>query len=434
MKINRSGQENTLNQVPSADRVHISFFGRTNAGKSSLMNAITGQEVALVSEIRGTTTDPLGKTMEILPLGPVVLTDTPGLDDDSRIGEARVKRTMQILEKTDIAILVVDITLISAGTEKGFSKYEREMLNLFQSADIPYFIVLNKCESIAENKRKEIEEDLAAGEGLERQKIFFVSAKTGENLTEFKDALGHIEFSERETDVIIRDKLQAGDIAVLVVPIDASAPKGRLILPQQQTIRDILEKGAMAYVTQDTQLPELLSTLAKPPKVVITDSQVFHKIKELVPQYIYLTSFSILFARKKGNLMLFAENAKKLAILPAGSKILISEACTHHRQCGDIGTMKLPAWIRAFTGKEFDFSFSSGGTFPEDLSAYDLIVHCGGCMISRREMQARIRRAEEYRVPITNYGTLIAYMQGILERSMEIFKDEAAVWSGDNER
>lgn len=427
-------QKNGLNAVPSSNRVHISFFGRTNAGKSSLINAVTKQEISLVSELKGTTTDPVSKSMELLPLGPVVLTDTPGLDDDSIIGKQRVKRAKQILSKTDIAVLVVDMTIFSGkesslepvgiNESEGLSRYDREMLQIFQEKNLPFVLVLNKAEKFSHNQREKIVKLLADTEHIDRKNIICVSAEFEEKITELKELLGHIILDDRETDIIISDKINPGDTVVLVIPIDSAAPKGRLILPQQQTIRDILEAGALAYAVRETELPQAFQSLSDKPKVVITDSQVFHRVKEDVPEDVYLTSFSILFARKKGNLILAAKNAAVLSDLPSGSRILICEACTHHRQCDDIGTVKLPIWIREFTGKEFQFSFTSGGYFPEDISGYDLIVHCGGCMINRREMQSRLEKAQAAGVPITNYGVLIAYMQGILERCMEIFNND----------
>ena len=392
-----------LNSTPSADRVHIGIFGRRNSGKSSLINALTGQNLAIVSDVLGTTTDPVLKAMEILPLGPVVIIDTPGLDDEGELGKLRVEKAYNALNKTDIGILTVDANV-------GMTDADRNILKAIKDKKIPYIIVLNKCDEI------EILPEIRDDEIL-------VSAKTGENIRELKDRLAGLIPQKEEEFPIISDKVSAGNFAVLVIPIDAAAPKGRLILPQQQTIRELLEAGVTSVVCREFELEQTLKGLAKKPKVVITDSQAFKFVSQVVPEDILLTSFSILFARRKGDLQEVVNGAKFISTLKGGEKILISEGCTHHRQCGDIGTEKLPNLIRKFTGSDFEFSFSSGTEFPRDLQQYSLVIHCGGCMLNPKEMKHRIKCAKENGVPITNYGTSIAYMNGILERSLKIFPE-----------
>ena len=392
-----------LNDGISADRLHIGFFGLRNAGKSSLVNAITNQELSLVSDVLGTTTDPVRKAMELLPLGPVVIIDTPGLDDVGALGEARVKKARQVLNTVDIAILVSDAA-------KGLTFLENELVDLFKAKNIPYIIAYNKIDTIDASKLQESEREI------------YVSALNGTNVERLKEKIGALQGNSGEERVIVSDLIKAGDTVVLVVPIDKAAPKGRLILPQQQTIRDILDCGAMALVCRDSELEAMLKSLNEPPKLVITDSQVFGKVSKILPRSIPLTSFSILFARYKGNLWGAVNGAARLDSLKDGDRILISEGCTHHRQCGDIGTVKLPKWLSEYTGKKLELEFTSGRDFPEDLSPYSLIIHCGGCMLTEREMQYRTRQAEDAGVPITNYGMVIAHIHGILKRSLEPFK------------
>ena len=386
----------SMNQTPSGERTHIGFFGRRNAGKSSLVNAVTGQELAVVSDVKGTTTDPVTKAMELLPLGPVLIIDTPGFDDEGTLGEKRVRKTRQILNKTDIAVLVVDAA-------EGMKECDRELLAIFEEKKIPHLVVYNKC-------------DLKDAEGI------CVSALAGLGIQELKEKIAALKPTDNGRR-IISDKLKPGDFAVLVVPIDSAAPKGRLILPQQQTIRDILDVGAIAIVVKESELADTLKNLGKAPAVVITDSQVFKKVAQIVPREVPLTSFSILMARYKGLLDEAAKGVYAVNNLKDGDRILISEGCTHHRQCEDIGTVKIPQWIRGFTNKDITIETSSGGGFPEDLTQYALVVHCGGCMLGEREVMYRVKCAADQGVPITNYGTLIAHMNGILERSLEILKD-----------
>lgn len=393
-----------LNDQVSAERLHIGFFGLRNAGKSSLVNAVTGQNLAVVSEIKGTTTDPVKKSMELLPLGPVVIIDTPGIDDCGSLGELRVKRARQVLNYADIAILVVDGT-------KGCGQTDLELLQLFRDRDIPYILVYNKSDLL-----EEIPSPPPNG--------IYVSAELGTNIYELKEMIGRLARQEETKKTIVADLLSPGDFVVLVVPIDSAAPKGRLILPQQQTIRDALEAGAIPVVVRESELPTALSGLSKPPRLVITDSQAFAQVNKNTPREIPLTSFSILFARYKGNLPALAKGAAALDTLKDGDHILISEGCTHHRQCNDIGTVKMPAWLTAYTQKKLRFSFTSGTEFPEDFSSYALVIHCGGCMLTEREMKARIRRCTQEGIPITNYGTAIAKMHGILPRSLELFSKE----------
>ena len=401
----------SLTTTPSGERIHISLFGCRNAGKSSLINALTGQKLAIVSDYKGTTTDPVSKAMELLPLGPVLLTDTPGLDDVGELGAMRMEKTWQVLGKTDIALLVVDAS-------QGIRPEDRALLARLKEQKLPRLVVMNQCDRLPEN---------APRPSLEGEETLWVSAATGENIHELKEAIARLKPDAARERHIVADLLSPGDRVVLVTPIDESAPKGRLILPQQQTIRDILEAGAMAFVTRETELPQTLAALKEPPRMVITDSQAFAKVAKDVPETVPLTSFSILFARYKGSLEQAVRGVTALEGVNDGDKVLISEGCTHHRQCNDIGTVKLPGWIRKKTGKEPEFVFTSGGEFPQDLSPYRLIVHCGGCMLNEREMQSRNRRAKEQGVPMTNYGILIAYMTGILKRSVELFPDIAAL-------
>lgn len=398
-----------LNQTPSANRTHIGIFGKRNAGKSSLINAITGQNYAIVSDVLGTTTDPVLKSMELLPLGPVVIIDTPGLDDEGELGALRIQKAYQILNKTDIAVLVIDAS-------SGVTKEDSEILKRIHEKEIPCVIVVNKSD-ICPNCNLE---DLPLPDS---DSAILVSSKTGEHIHELKELLAQQASQDTIQKSIVADLLNPLDFVVLVVPIDSAAPKGRLILPQQQTIRDILEAKASAIVVQETELAETLTSLGKKPKMVITDSQVFKKVSAVTPDDILLTSFSILFARYKGNLKTLVDGASALDSLKNGDRILISEGCTHHRQCDDIGTVKLPNWIRSYTKKEIEFEFTSGTEFPLDLSSYKMIVHCGGCMLNEREMKYRLKCAEDAKIPITNYGTCIAYINGILNRSLEPVKD-----------
>ena len=405
----------SLNSTPSSERVYIGFFGRTNAGKSSLVNALTKQQVSLVSEIKGTTTDPVKKAMELLPLGPVLLIDTPGLEDNSNLGELREKRTKEILNQVHVALLVVD-------TLEGITEVERQLENQIKEAKIPYLVVYNKSDLLPEKSKDSLKQRISR-ETLQQKEenSIFVSTVTGENIELLKEKLGTLA-GVREEKKLVSDLLEPGDHVVLVIPIDKAAPKGRLILPQQQTIRDILDGGCTLSVCQVEKVKETLELLHKPPKLVITDSQVFSKVKEMVPQSIMLTSFSILFARYKGDLEEVVKGAKKISQLKDGDKVLISEGCTHHRQCGDIGTQKLPAWIKNYTQKDVAFEFTSGGEFPSDLTGYELIIHCGACMLNEKQMQNRMRLAKEQKVTMTNYGIAIAHMNGILKRSIEPFE------------
>lgn len=396
----------SLNQTPSAERIHIGFFGKRNAGKSSLINAITGQNLAIVSDVKGTTTDPVLKSMELLPLGPVVLIDTPGLDDEGELGALRIQKACQMLNKTDIAVLVVDGSI-------GMTAEDQQILNRIQKKAIPYLIVYNKFD---------LGSDILSDTQPEQRKIA-VSAKNGYQITELKERIAGLLPKEQSDKKIVGDLLVPLDFVVLVIPIDSAAPKGRLILPQQQTIRDILDAGAVSIVVKDTELKDTLAKLPVKPKLVITDSQAFGKVAKEVPQDILLTSFSILFARYKGNLAAVASGAKMLDQLQNGDTVLICEGCTHHRQCDDIGSVKLPRWILEHTKKDIHFSFTSGTEFPDDLSGYRLIIHCGGCMLNEREMKYRMRCAKDQSVPMTNYGTAIAHMKGILERSLEPFSN-----------
>ena len=404
-----------LNETPASERVHIGFFGKRNAGKSSVMNAGTGQNLAVVSQVKGTTTDPVLKSMELLPLGPVVMMDTPGIDDEGELGSLRVGKSRQTLNKTDAAVLVLD------GAEE-FSREDAELLDLIRKKEIPWVAVLNKRDKLTEEQVCQAEDSLGRG-GIEKKDFLWVSAEKKTGIEELKERIALLAKPKESGKRLVGDLLSPGDLAVLVVPVDKAAPKGRLILPQQQTIRDILEADACSVVVKENALKETLEKLAVKPKMVITDSQVFQKVAEDTPADIPLTSFSILFARYKGNLETAAKGAKALETLKDGEKVLISEGCTHHRQCGDIGTVKLPAWIQKHTGKKLEFVFTSGTEFPEHLEEYGLVVHCGGCMLGEREMRYRYSCAREQQVPMTNYGILIAYMKGILERSLEVFPD-----------
>ena len=387
-----------LNETPSANRLHIGFFGRRNAGKSSVVNAVTGQDLAVVSDVKGTTTDPVYKSMELLPLGPVMIIDTPGIDDSGALGELRVTKTRAILNKTDVAVLVVD-------ANEGKSEADEELIGLFKARQLPFVVVYNKS-------------DLRNVERGENE--IAVSALKKENIRELKEMIGRATKTDDLTKKLIADLLRPNEVAVLVTPIDSAAPKGRMILPQQQVIRDVLEADAMSIVVKETQLESALKALKEPPAIVVTDSQAFEKVSAIVPREVPLTSFSILMARFKGTLGYAVEGARQLDRLKDGDKILISEGCTHHRQCDDIGTVKLPRWIKNYCKKQVEFEFTSGGEFPEDLSQYALIVHCGGCMLNEREMKYRAAHAKENGVAMTNYGIIIAYINGILERSIEM--------------
>lgn len=402
-----------MNQTPMSERVHIGFFGKRNAGKSSVMNAVTGQDLAVVSEVKGTTTDPVYKSMELLPLGPVVMMDTPGIDDEGELGSLRVKKSYQVLNKTDAAVLVIDGTI-------GASEEDRALLDRIRKKNIPFVVVINKKELADKAVEKRVKEELA----LNDSQTAFVSASTGEGIYELKEQIAAIAAVEEPEKYLVRDLLDPSDIAVLVVPIDSAAPKGRLILPQQQTIRDILEADAVSVVVKETELKNVLGQFKKKPKMVITDSQAFEQVSADTPDDILLTSFSILMARYKGNLEQAVHGVTALDSLENGDIVLISEGCTHHRQCDDIGTVKIPRWIREYTGgKEIRIETTSGTEFPDDLTKYKLIIHCGGCMLNEREMKYRLSCAADQGVPMTNYGIMIAYVKGILKRSVEVFPD-----------
>ena len=405
-----------LNETASAERIHIGFFGMRNAGKSSVVNAVTGQDLAVVSDVKGTTTDPVRKAMELLPLGPVVIIDTPGFDDEGALGELRMKKTRQVLNQTDIAVLVVDGT-------KGLSPADEELLKLFADKKIPHVIAYNKADLLSPQAA-----DPGSGTDLpECATTIAVSAKEKTHIQELKELLAHMAKQEENQKHLISDLLAPNDLVVLVVPIDSAAPKGRLILPQQQTIRDVLDSGATALVTRETELEQTLSSLGRPPRLVVTDSQAFGYVSKVVPKEVPLTSFSILMVRYKGNLVEAVRGAAALDHLKDGDTVLISEGCTHHRQCGDIGTVKLPNWIRNYTGKELHYEFTSGREYPENPGSYDLVIHCGGCMLNEREMQYRIRQTTDSGVPITNYGIAIAQMHGILKRSLEPFEETKGI-------
>ena len=402
-----------LNEVISADRVHIAFFGMRNAGKSSVVNAVTGQDLSVVSDIKGTTTDPVKKSMELSPIGPVVIIDTPGLDDEGALGELRVKKAREVLNQTDIAVLIVDGT-------KGLSEEDRELVKLFEEREIPHLTVYNKSD-LTEVSTDRKQEDKAPVTGSEEaEKTLRISALTGEGIYELKEALGDFaRNNKKEEKYIVKDLLKEGDLVVLVIPVDESAPKGRLILPQQQVMRELLDYHHSFVTCQDTELKDTLAKLKEKPALVITDSQAFEKVSKDTPEDILLTSFSILMARYKGGLKIQIQGAKKLSSLQDGDTVLISEGCTHHRQCKDIGTVKMPGWIEGYTGKKLNYRFTSGGEFPDDLSGISLIVHCGGCMLNEAQMKSRVQSAVKAGVPIVNYGVAIACMHGILSRSLE---------------
>ena len=390
-----------LNDTPSGERVHIGFFGRRNAGKSSVVNAVTGQELAVVSDTKGTTTDPVKKAMELLPIGPVMIIDTPGFDDVGALGEQRVKKTKQILNRTDVAVLVIDAV-------EGMQQCDRELQNIFEEKQIPYLLVYNKMdllEQIPEEKQREI----------------YVSALKKERIEELKERIAAIGKVSDGKLQLVGDLIHPSDLVLLVIPIDKAAPKGRLILPQQQVIRDVLEADGAAICVKEYELRELLDKLGTTPALVITDSQVFAKVSADVPEEIPLTSFSILMARYKGLLDTAVEGVTAIDSLKDGDRILIAEGCTHHRQCDDIGSVKIPRWLRNYTGKELEIETCSGQNFPEDLSPYTLVIHCGGCMLNEREVRYRMKCAKDQQVPITNYGIAIAFMQGILKRSVQMF-------------
>ena len=406
----RTIQKMSMNDTPSSERLHIGFFGRRNAGKSSLVNAVTGQETALVSAVKGTTTDPVSKSMELLPLGPVVIIDTPGFDDEGSLGKQRVRRTRQVLNRTDLAVLVAD------GVE-GLTDSDRELIGLFQEKEIPFIIAMNKEDLLTKREEQELaekEKDLP---------IHFVSALQKTGIQELKEKIGQMSAKSTQTERLVGDLLRKGDLVLLVIPIDKAAPKGRLILPQQQTIRDILDAGCSAVCVRESELADLMDRPGLNPALVITDSQVFGKVSKIVPEDIPLTSFSILMAIYKGFLQTAVPGAAAVSRLKDGDRVLVSEGCTHHRQCGDIGTVKIPAWLKKCTGAKLKLEFTSGKGFPDDLSPYKMIIHCGGCMLNGREMQYRMKCAMDQGIPFTNYGTFIAYIHGILRRSIGIFPD-----------
>lgn len=408
----KGGNKVGLNQTPMSERTHIGFFGKRNAGKSSVMNAVTGQELAVVSDVKGTTTDPVYKSMELLPLGPVVMMDTPGIDDEGELGSMRVRKSYQVLNKTDAAVLVIDGTV-------GASAEDETLLERIRKKNIPFIVVINKKELADTATEEVVKRRLTLDDG----QLALVSAATGEGIHELKERIASIARVEEPEKYLVRDLLEPSDIAVLVVPIDSAAPKGRLILPQQQTIRDILEADAVSVVVKENGVKNALGQLNKKPKMVITDSQVFAQVAADTPEDIQLTSFSILMARYKGNLEQAVRGVTALDGLEDGDMVLISEGCTHHRQCDDIGTVKIPRWIREYTGKDVQIVTSSGTEFPDDLKKYKLIIHCGGCMLNEREMKYRLSCAADQGVPMTNYGIMIAYVKGILKRSVQVFPD-----------
>ena len=410
-----------MNNTPSGERIHIGFFGRRNAGKSSLVNAVTGQELAVVSEQKGTTTDPVYKAMELLPLGPVMIIDTPGFDDEGSLGELRVKKTKQVLNKTDVAVLVVDAI-------EGLGPCDRELIALFKQKEIPYIIAANKADlteepkELAEKVAEQLNVNTADGGASDgASAVVAVSALQTQGIYELKETIGKLAADGENDKRLVADLVSQGDLVVLVVPIDSAAPKGRLILPQQQVIRDLLEAGAISVVVKESELAETLVKLGQKPAMVITDSQAFEEVAKIVPEDITLTSFSILMARYKGLLDLAVEGVATIDQLKDGDRVLISEGCTHHRQCDDIGTVKIPRWLKQHTGRELVIETSSGMGFPEDLSPYAMIIHCGGCMLNEREVRYRMKCAKDAGVPITNYGIVIAYMKGILKRSISLF-------------
>lgn len=388
----------SLNDTPSAERVNIGFFGTANAGKSSLVNVITGQNMSLVSDVSGTTTDPVRKAMELLPIGPVVIIDTPGMGDYGILGEKRMENTVKVLETVDIAVLVCD-------GSKQLSDEDKELLNAFKEKKIPFITVYNKADLVSKRENG----------------LFYVSAKTGEGVAMLKEKLSALAPEKSNKICIVDSFVSKGDFVVLVTPIDEAAPKGRIILPQQQVLRNILDIGAFAAVVQPEQLDLTLKSMKIKPKAVITDSQVFGEVSKIVPDDVLLTSFSILLANYKGILSEAVKAVKRIESLSDGDKLLIAEGCTHHRQCNDIGTVKIPAWIKKHTGKDIKFEFTSGREFPQDLSEYSAVIHCGGCMITERDVLSRMEKAQSQNVPFTNYGILIAYINGILKRSIEVF-------------
>ncbi len=397
----------SLNTTPASERIHIAFFGKRNAGKSSVVNAVTGQNLAVVSDVKGTTTDPVYKAMELLPLGPVMIVDTAGIDDEGDLGNLRVEKSLAVLAKTDIAVLVVDGTV-------GMTAEDKQLIAEFRKRKIPYITAYNKSDLFDAPVPASVHDS-------------YVSAKTGEGIQELKELIAKQVRPDAPQKPLISDLISAGDVLVLVIPIDESAPKGRLILPQQQIIRAALECGAMPICCRDTEVTQTLEKLAVPPKMVITDSQAFGRVSKLVPDSIPLTSFSILFARYKGDLETVVRGAAALDSLKSGDKVLISEGCTHHRQCNDIGTVKLPNWVKAHANCELEFHWTSGTEFPRDLSEYALVIHCGACMLPPKEVQFRQEIAAEQGVPMTNYGTAIAHCHGILKRSLELFPEVAEI-------
>lgn len=402
-----------MNDTPVANRVHIGFFGRRNVGKSSLVNRVTGQNLSIVSDTKGTTTDPVRKTMELLPLGPVLIIDTPGYDDEGALGRLRVEKTRQMLRQTDVAVLVADAA-------QGLGKWEQELLNLFRERSQPYIIAYNKADTVPDHS--------AAGEHE-----IYISALTGDGIQELKEKIAHVTHTDDLTKQLVGDLMGPEDVAVLVTPIDSAAPKGRMILPQQQVIRDVLETQGICVVVREDQLTAALAALSKKPALVVTDSQAFHQVNAQTPPDIPLTSFSILMARFKGTLEESVRAVAQIERLEDGDKVLIAEGCTHHRQCTDIGTVKLPNWLQKHTGKHITIETSSGTEFPDDLTPYQLVLHCGGCMLNEREMQYRQRSARLQGVPMTNYGIAIAYMNGILKRSIALFPDLLRLLEGGEE-
>lgn len=405
----------SLNETPRGVRIHLALFGKRNAGKSSVINAITGQETAIVSEVKGTTTDPVFKSMEILPIGPCVIIDTAGLDDVGELGELRIKKTLEVLDIADVALLIVDIKV-------GISNEDQVIINKFKEKKKPLIVVLNKMDTLGNEKINDNHQRIAISLQEElKTPVVAVSALKKQGIKELKNAIISVIPEDEDKFKIVGDLINPGDFVVLVTPIDKAAPKGRLILPQQQTIRDILESDAMVIVTKEYELRETLSNLVRKPKLVITDSQVFLKVAADTPKDILMTSFSILFARQKGDLPEFIKGAKAVDKLKDGDKVLIAEGCTHHKQSDDIGSVKIPRWIRQRTGKQLEFEFSAGTTFTEDVKKYALIVHCGACMMNRAGMLSRVETAKYHSVPIVNYGILIAYVQGLLPRALEPF-------------
>ncbi|MCI8378948.1 MAG: [FeFe] hydrogenase H-cluster maturation GTPase HydF [Lachnospiraceae bacterium] len=414
----------SLHTTLQGDRIQIALFGKRNAGKSSVINAVTGQQLAIVSEVKGTTTDPVSKAMELLPLGPCMFIDTPGIDDEGELGEKRVERAMQVLNRTDIALVVIDINTVEEEdleSVRGLPPKEMEIISLIEEKKIPYVIVLNQADRMEDTASEEIRNQIAKKNGTVPAVV--VSSKTGDGLEELKDTLIRLAPDADAKLHIVGDLIEEGDIILLVVPVDSAAPKGRLIMPQQQVIRDILDNQAIAIVLQVPQLPKALEDFQDRIKMVITDSQVFKEVSAILPESMLLTSFSILFARHKGNLLKLVEGVRTVDCLKDGDRVLIAEGCTHRRQCEDIGTVKIPRWLKEHTGKDLVLETCSGMEFPADLSKYSLIIHCGGCTLHEKEMKHRIFRAGQQQVPIVNYGIFIAYVNGILERSVEVFPD-----------